>query len=201
MWQQKALVAAAALVALSGSVQANTVTVTGSGAPFGISSASDDFFLSGDNTSPPDTPIMTLSASTPLMLPGFIAGLTTFVITGNVSGPGVSQVSPFNGGLSGGSNVSGAGTCNLMGCSPAAFTAPTGQLNNIPLTVSGALNIMGGGGAITGPVPFTLSLATTEPGLTLQPVPLPAALPLFGSGLGALGLLGWRRKRRALAVA
>ena len=28
-------------------------------------------------------------------------------------------------------------------------------------------------------------------------VPLPAALPLFATGLGALGLLGWRRKRKA----
>jgi hypothetical protein len=27
--------------------------------------------------------------------------------------------------------------------------------------------------------------------------PLPAALPLFASGLGALGLLGWRRKCKA----
>jgi len=26
--------------------------------------------------------------------------------------------------------------------------------------------------------------------------PLPAALPLFAGGLGALGLLGWRRKRK-----
>ena len=30
-------------------------------------------------------------------------------------------------------------------------------------------------------------------------VSLPAALPLFGTGLGALGLLGWRRKRKARA--
>jgi hypothetical protein len=29
--------------------------------------------------------------------------------------------------------------------------------------------------------------------------PLPAALPLFASGLGALGLLGWRRKRKQTA--
>jgi hypothetical protein len=29
--------------------------------------------------------------------------------------------------------------------------------------------------------------------------PVPAALPLFATGLGAIGLLGWRRKRKALA--
>jgi len=29
--------------------------------------------------------------------------------------------------------------------------------------------------------------------------PLPAALPLFATGLGALGLLGWRRKRKNAA--
>ena len=31
--------------------------------------------------------------------------------------------------------------------------------------------------------------------------PLPAALPLFATGLGGLGLLGWRRKRKAQAAA
>ena len=31
--------------------------------------------------------------------------------------------------------------------------------------------------------------------------PLPAALPLFASGLGAMSLFGWRRKRKAQAVA
>ena len=39
---------------------------------------------------------------------------------------------------------------------------------------------------------ITINTATT---------PLPAALPLFASGLGALGLLGWRRKRKAVALA
>jgi len=36
-----------------------------------------------------------------------------------------------------------------------------------------------------------------NPGTT----PLPAALPLFATGLGALGLLGWRRKKKAAALA
>lgn len=35
---------------------------------------------------------------------------------------------------------------------------------------------------------------------TVSQVPLPAALPLFATGLGALGLLGWRRKRKAQAA-
>jgi len=37
---------------------------------------------------------------------------------------------------------------------------------------------------------------TTE----LNPVPLPAALPLFATGLGVMGLLGWRRKRQGAAA-
>jgi hypothetical protein len=35
----------------------------------------------------------------------------------------------------------------------------------------------------------------------VAPTPLPAALPLFATGLGALGLLGWRRKRKNPAAA
>jgi hypothetical protein len=34
----------------------------------------------------------------------------------------------------------------------------------------------------------------------LVPTPLPAALPLFATGIGALGLLGWRRKQKAQAA-
>ena len=32
---------------------------------------------------------------------------------------------------------------------------------------------------------------------TTSPVPLPATLPLFATGLAGLGLLGWRRKKKA----
>jgi hypothetical protein len=34
----------------------------------------------------------------------------------------------------------------------------------------------------------------------IAPTPLPATFPLFATGLGALGLLSWRRKRKALSA-
>jgi len=37
--------------------------------------------------------------------------------------------------------------------------------------------------------------------LAAQETPLPAAFPLFATGLGALGLLGWRRRKKAAARA
>jgi hypothetical protein len=43
---------------------------------------------------------------------------------------------------------------------------------------------------------FSAALALSDPIVT----PLPAALPLFASGLIGLGLLGWRRKRKAQAT-
>jgi hypothetical protein len=39
-------------------------------------------------------------------------------------------------------------------------------------------------------------LGSFEFALGVTQVPLPAALPLFATGLGALGLLGWWRKRK-----
>ena len=57
-----------------------------------------------------------------------------------------------------------------------------GDWNNNGLTIPAQADIQS----------ITIDTATT---------PLPAALPLFASGLGALGLLGWRRKRKAAALA
>ncbi len=53
------------------------------------------------------------------------------------------------------------------------------------------VNVVGDAPAVGGEL--ILDVITGTPTAT----PLPATLPLFASGLGALGLLGWRRKRKA----
>jgi hypothetical protein len=66
--------------------------------------------------------------------------------------------------------------------------------NTWAATWSGPLtNDTNGGNPLGGDEDFTL--------FTLASTPLPAALPLFATGLGGLGLLGLRRKRKARAVA
>ena len=64
---------------------------------------------------------------------------------------------------------------------------PTGifSFRNISTGIIGELLVPGGVGG-TGPVTFT----------PVAEVPVPAALPLFATGLGALGLMAWRRKRK-----
>jgi hypothetical protein len=59
-------------------------------------------------------------------------------------------------------------------------------------TLSGAL-FLGGPGTVD----YSINIGLPNGAYV---TPLPAALPLFATGLGALGLLGWRRKRRAAAA-
>jgi len=66
--------------------------------------------------------------------------------------------------------------------------------NPITAFVSGNslfINWEGAGGRVGDTI--TVDFSVGGPVVT----PLPASLPLFASGLGALGLLGWRRKRKA----
>jgi len=89
-----------------------------------------------------------------------------------------------------------------------SFTADRSSANAITLDFAGTLtstsginepafmilsaNQVGGPGHVVG---WTLT------NTSVSPTPLPAALPLFATGLGAMGLLGWRRKRKAAAIA
>jgi len=50
---------------------------------------------------------------------------------------------------------------------------------------------------------FGMSTGTVnnDPGSwAVTETPLPAALPLFATSLGAMGLLGWRRKRKGVSA-
>jgi len=53
----------------------------------------------------------------------------------------------------------------------------------------------GGGTLCSGTYAFTV-----VPAIPLAPIPLSAVFLLFGTGLGILGFLGWRRRRRQEAV-
>ena len=69
-------------------------------------------------------------------------------------------------------------------------------------TVSVDCSPVGTLGTCTGPfggVGFTVNLNPVHNGDGTPVIPLPAALPLFASGLGMLGIAGWRRKRQAAA--
>ena len=50
-------------------------------------------------------------------------------------------------------------------------------------------------------VQFVAKDGTIFPDAADTATPIPATLPLFATGIGGLGLLGWRRKRKAIATA
>ena len=108
------------------------------------------------------------------------------------------------GGLSNGS----ATGCNGNGAGFACFLASPGPLQ---LTNHMLLDVAFSGGTTNFDLPglkidfWTDSLQTKSTGDLLSQsigqTPLPAALPLFATELGAMDLFGWWRKRKAAAVA
>ncbi|HEX3342471.1 MAG TPA: hypothetical protein VHT68_25230 [Pseudolabrys sp.] len=77
------------------------------------------------------------------------------------------------------------------------------EMFNGPMEFQGFSPLGGTVGLVTYFGPWGFSNGSSNTVLTLTPVatPLPAALPLFATGLGALGLLGWRRKKKVTALA
>jgi hypothetical protein len=143
------------------------------------------------------------------------AGLT---LTGTVSVPdGTFTITETEGSFT--APTGGATLTSVVGGSflPGIGNSQTSQssLNTTTLTPLFTLTAPGSGmttiPVLIPPVPFTLdnevtiNLATGEDtfgvSASLNKAPLPAALPLFATGIGGLGLLGWRRKRKAQAGA
>jgi hypothetical protein len=102
-------------------------------------------------------------------------------------------------------NVSWVGPANVNQTLPATFSF-IGPLADIP--IEEVLSVAGQYGYADFSDTATFSFDALPPGVSytsasgdfLTATPLPAALPSFATGLGGLGLLGWRRKRKARAV-
>jgi hypothetical protein len=125
---------------------------------------------------------------------------------------GITGPTSFGPSNSGGIASSGNGnpvgvldSISLDGSNFLALAVPDGYVSGDPLTDSMIFNnhtladlglttgkyiwTWGSGGEV-GSGSFTLEISQ------IPQAPLPAALPLFATGLGALGLLGWRKKKR-----
>jgi hypothetical protein len=73
------------------------------------------------------------------------------------------------------------------------------DLTSILVSADPPYNNYSGGLTCNGGVTGCPTFSPTN--MQLSQTPLPAALPLFATGLGVMGLFGWRRKRKAAAVA
>ena len=104
---------------------------------------------------------------------------------------------------------SGPAFCSHNGLSASTLThtpASGGELltiagyTTLPLTLDVFL-LQEYGGTEAGAVSFAnLRLQADEFSNLVSTTPVPTALPLFCTGLGAMGLLGWRRKRKKVAA-
>ena len=150
----------------------------------------------------------------------FLGGSVSVSETNLTTNQFVGQIASFNIG-SGGSQRSFSWTVFLppappSGLTPAFYTfgIDIGSLSYLNhFTVADCLDFL----CTTTDTPFPVDLSKTQSSIFIvagievmgvtqdTPVPsetpLPAALPLFAGGLGALGLLGWRRKKKAAAPA
>ena len=81
-------------------------------------------------------------------------------------------------------------------------TSPDWTSTTLPLgaVIVGFFDEGGTGSCTTGTGTGTGTCIKTANSEALLITPLPGALPLFATGLVGLGLLGWRRKRKAQAV-
>jgi hypothetical protein len=82
--------------------------------------------------------------------------------------------------------------CSVTKGTDEAFSAFFPVTASGGLTFAGALIASTSSDEVSGTDSGTVTMRVAAPA-----TPLPAALPLFATGLGALGLLGWRRKRKA----
>jgi len=139
------------------------------------------------NVSIGDTANQTVSAS-------FTLGGDEFLPSISLSG----LVSPFSIGADGCSGAPSSNPCSFtVSFTPTVLGLAVSTLQ-IALSYTYEEDFVDFSDVIFGYVLFSGTGIDPLPDQTV--VPIPAALPLFATGLGALGLLGWRRKRKNVAA-
>jgi hypothetical protein len=195
-----------------GPVSINGVEINSVNANSNIPGTASNTFLTGSalltNSSASSATIALTITATDLTLPTTAPLTATDFITGglNVLASSTVASTSANGTFNGSVSSNNLPTITIPNTTATATqTNPTaiGPFNTSLLIAS----------SLTAPFSMTETLSfTLAPGAEVNlvgfdttlgpaPVPLPATLPLFATGLGALGLLGWRRKRKAQAVA
>ncbi len=87
--------------------------------------------------------------------------------------------------------------CSYRGCDLLIQFAPTvAGVFTQDMSVILFFKVIGG----RGDKDASISRTYTVTGTGISSVPVPAALPLLASGIGGLGLIGWRRKRNTVAL-
>ncbi len=113
-----------------------------------------------------------------------IAGAAVFALNNEAGPPLLDPLGTFMGTLFLVPKAVGPGTL-ISVASGSCFLSAFPNCGNPWTTTGGITAIVATGGSGVWAVP--------------SPVPLPAALPLFGSALAMLGIVGWRRRRQAAA--
>jgi hypothetical protein len=136
------------------------------------------------------------------------AGNFTSGTAGNTFRPMIEQDGNFYLAATAGPTFTSPGTTNYSTISQAGLSASDFVLYDFSTGTFGVTNpnfsgdpILFGLGQITSFNPSTLATIDYDNlDFTVSQTPLPAALPLFATGLGALSLLGWCRKRKIADV-
>jgi len=150
-----------------------------------------------------------LDATDAIVVPGFMNPPIGLIVTGAPSTAtdyfdptGTTFSGPNNFGSGFGTASSGSGDTVGLSALGMGIIVPSGYVSDTALSDSStyALENFVLLGVTPGTYKWTWGTGADQ-SFTLEiGTPLPAALPLFATGLGGLGLLGWRRKRKADAA-